>query len=521
MPSPTRRFYITTPIYYVNDTPHLGTAYTTLISDIFNRYHKLFGKETFFLTGLDEHGQKCQQAALAKGCLPQEHCDQMSRSYQSVWKALNIRYDLFFRTSSPSHKALVQKALMQLKNQGDIYEGLYKGWYSPSEEIFYQEKELIEGKSPAGREVIPLEEKNYFFKMSKYQNALQKHLEENRFFIFPSFRQNELKGFLKKPLQDLCISRPKKRVSWGVEIPFDSDYVAYVWVDALLNYITAIGYGEKEKEFQKWWFDTGAVHFIGKDILTTHGIYWPCLLMALKLPLPKTILAHGWLLNKEQEKMSKSKGLKIEPLELARHLGVDGLRYALARDIPLGKDAALSTALMEQRLNQDLAHSLGNILNRLLHLLKQQFEGYVPAPKAATDLKDSNSAAREELQKKLQHKTIELTQDFEDLIENFQLSEALIRIQDVLKHLNIYLEKTAPWKLARTNKPAAGVVIYTSLEALRIVSILLSPVMPEKINLLLSTLKSSAKKENLKWGLLKEGEALSAPATPLFPQFHS
>ena len=250
MKSRSSRFYITTPIYYVNAKPHLGTAYTSILSDIFNRYHKFFGKETFFLTGLDEHGQKCQQAAQERGIAPQKHCDAMSLQYQAAWKALNIKYDLFFRTTHRYNKNLhrgdhtkaVQEALQKLKDQGDIYKDVYEGWYSLSEEIFYAKKDLIDGKSPLGKEVVPIKEENYFFRMSRYQKPLKKYLEENPHFIYPSFRQNELKGFLKNPLQDLCISRSKKRVSWGIELPFDSDYVAYVWVDALLNYITGVGF---------------------------------------------------------------------------------------------------------------------------------------------------------------------------------------------------------------------------------------------------------------------------------------
>ena len=521
------RFYITTPIYYVNDNPHLGTAYTSIISDIFNRYHKLFKEETFFLTGLDEHGQKSQQTAEALGKHPQEHCDEMSQIYQKTWKALNIEYDLFFRTThrykeSPhkkNHTNAVQTVLQTLKDQGDIYEGLYKGWYSVSEEIFYKEKELIDGKSPSGREVIPIEEKNYFFKMSKYQERLQEHLDKYPSFILPSWRHNELKGFLKKPLQDLCISRPKKRVSWGVEIPFDTDYVAYVWVDALLNYITGVGFGGETKEdihdFKKWWIQTGAVHFIGKDILTTHGVYWPCLLMALSLPLPKTIFAHGWLLNKEQEKMSKSKGDVLNPLELAEQLGVDGLRYFLARDIPLGNDAAISKEIMTQKINQDLSHSVGNILSRLTHLVEKHFTGRIPP---SAPLKEDKAPTNEEpLRKQLIFMTEKLTTDFKGQIEGFQLSQALGNIQNLLTEVNVYLEKTAPWKMIKTNKEAAGVVIYTSLEVLRICGILLTPVMPEKMSLLLNTLSSKASFENLKWGELKEGEPVKI-IPPLFPK---
>ena len=513
------QFYITTPIYYVNARPHLGTAYTSILSDIFNRYHKFFGKETFFLTGLDEHGQKCQQAAEKRGLAPQKHCDEMSSEYQKVWTALNISYDLFFRTSSFQHKNLVQKVLNKLKDQGDIYEGVYKGWYSVSEEIFFTEKELVEGKSPSGREVIPIEEKNYFFRMSKYQKKLQKYLEEHPSFIQPLWRQNELKGFLKEPLKDLCVSRPKKRVSWGVELPFDSDYVAYVWVDALLNYVSAIGYLEDEERFQKWWIQTGAVHFIGKDILATHGVYWSSLLMALGLPLPKTIFAHGWLLNKEEEKMSKSEGDILNPMDMAELFGVDGLRYFLARDIPLGNDAAVLKETIKRRINQDLTYSVGNILSRLTHLLQKRFNGRIP--EGVLREKDSDEG-EEDLRERLIGQTEKLCSGFKSQIENFQLNKALESIQDVLKEINIYLEKTAPWKLPSSHDKEVGVILYTSLEALRICGILLYPVMPEKMNSLLKSLKSEDSIKppsfsDLKWSGLKEGDILQA-ASPLFPK---
>lgn len=532
MKDPSSRFYITTPIYYVNAQPHLGTAYTSILSDIFSRYHRFFGKETFFLTGVDEHGQKCQQAAKRRGLDPQRHCDEMSLQYQKAWKALNIQYDLFFRTTHRynkkfqrgDHTKAVQQALQKLKDQGDIYKDVYEGWYSVSEEIFYAKKDLVEGKSPLGKEVIPIKEENYFFRMSHCQKRLERHLEENPDFIYPSFRQNELKGFLKKPLQDLCVSRSKKRVSWGIELPFDSHYVAYVWVDALLNYISGVGFGggvrEDRDSFKKWWMDTGAVHFIGKDILITHGIYWPSLLMALGLPLPKTIVAHGWLLNKEREKMSKSEGDILNPLDMAECFGVDGLRYFLAREIPIGKDAAVLKELIKKRINQDLTCSVGNILSRLTHLLQKRFRGRVP--KGAGHLTDSGTEEGH-LRKKLIERIGKLCDEFKNRIESFQLSEALGDLQDVLKEVNVYLEKTTPWKLPFNQEKKVGFVLYASMEALRICGTLLFPVMPEKMSLLLKSLRGEdflfkdPTSSDLKWGGIKEGEILKA-APPLFPR---
>lgn len=502
-------FYITTPIYYVNDQAHLGTAYSTVIADILNRYHQLFGENTFFLSGVDEHGQKCEQAAKAKNLSPQEHCDQMSALFQKAWAELGVNYNMFLRTSSSQHKKLVQKIVQNLYDKGDIYSSNYKGWYCISEEIFYTEKDLVDGKSPSGKEVTYIEEKNYFFKMSKYQKALIKHLDDNPKFIRPAHRQNEIKSFLKKQLQDLCISRPKKRLSWGVELPFDKDYVIYVWVDALINYLTGINYLEDDASFQKYWKQAGATHLIGKDILMIHGVYWPCLLMALNLELPKTIFAHGWLLNKSQEKMSKSQGEKLDPLELAKDLGVEELRYFLAREIPLGNDAYVSRSLMVRRINQDLSDQLGNMLSRLARLVEKNYSGKIIKPTLeSSDCSDSHS---------FKQKTEALSQQVKHKIENYQLSESLQDIMNLLTELNRYLEQQAPWKTVKTDLEQAAVVLYNALEVLRICSILLYPVMPKKIEQILDLLGEKPTWENLQWGRLPLGKNLSHPAA-IFPR---
>jgi len=345
------QFYITTPIYYVNDKPHVGTAYSTVIADIINRYLQYFGNSSYFLTGLDEHGQKCQQVALSKKISPQSHCDQMAGIFKKCWQELNIQYDQFYRTSDSLHKKRVQEALKKLFDKGYIYESTYEGWYCVSEEIFYKEKDLIEGKSPQKNEVTRIKEKNYFFKMSLFQKQLIDHLNKNPDFIFPQARQNEVLSFLKKDLEDLCVSRPKSRLTWGVELPFDPQYVSYVWVDALLNYLFAI-----EKEEKSYWNE--AHHLIGKDILITHCVYWPCLLMALDIPLPKKVLSHGWLLNKEFEKMSKSKGDTLDPLNIIKEIGTDALRYYFIKGVRFGNDAPISLSLIKKEYNNDLAHNL-------------------------------------------------------------------------------------------------------------------------------------------------------------------
>ena len=429
----------------------------------------------------------------------------MSSHFEEIWQALNIRYDLFFRTSFAWHKQAVQKALQILYDKVDIYSANYEGWYCVSEEIFYTEKDLVDGKSPSGREVIPLKEKAWFFKMSKYQESLKKHLEEHPDFIRPDHRQNEIKGFLKKPLQDLCISRPKKRVSWGVELPFDKNYVAYVWVDALLNYITGLGYLRNEVLFKKHWQEGYNTHLIGKDILMTHAVYWPCLLMALDISLPKTILAHGWLLNKDFDKMSKSKGDKLDPIELSQTLGVCELRYFLAKGVVLGKDSYVSQSLMIKRINEDLADNLGNIFSRISRLIEKNFEGNVP------------EISGNEGNNRLKELTDKTCKSFKSQIEKFELSQALAGLSDLLGEVNKYLEQNAPWKLVKTDKNKAGFVLYNSLEVLRICAILLAPVMPRKMNQLLSELGEKADFRHIQWGRLPLGGRLKH-SKPLFPK---
>ena len=466
--------YITSPIYYVNDKPHLGTAYTSILIDIFKRYHLLFGDEVFFLTGTDEHGQKCLQRAESLGKSPKEHCDEMSEVFKQTWKKLNIDYNFFIRTTDEDHKQGVSRLLLELWDKKLIYKSKYKGWYSVREEIFYTEKD-IKDKSPSfKKELVPIEEENYFFKMSQYQQALIEHLNKNPDFIQPAYRQNELKGFLKKPLQDLCISRPKTRVSWGVELPFDQDYVAYVWVDALINYLTGISFGRDEACFNKWWKQARSVHFIGKDILITHGIYWPCLLLALDLPLPRHILAHGWLLNKDKDKMSKSKGEVIDPLKISEKISTDGLRYFLAREVILGNDAGISEAGIFQRYNQDLAGNLGNIFSRISRLIDKNYQGQIPD----LDEGDLNEARFDEIRQ-------QVSSFVSKNIKNFHLQQSLVEIFKLLDKTNQFLEEGQPWKLVKSDPKKAGAILHISLKNLIFAARMLEPVMPEKMKKIL------------------------------------
>ena len=505
-----KRFYITTPIYYVNDKPHLGTAYATITADVLTRFHRLFGEETFFLTGTDEHGQKVQQAAEKRGISPQQHCDEMVERFKSAWKALNISNDIFFRTTDEYHKKVVQTCLQKLFDRGEIYEATYEGWYSVSEEIFYTEKELVDGKSPTGKEVTKIQEKNYFFRMSKYQQRLIDHIEKHPDFIQPDFRKNEVLGFLRQPLGDLCISRPKSRLSWGIEIPFAKDYVTYVWFDALLNYATAVGLEQpgREADFKKWWVDAGPVHLIGKDILTTHSVYWTTMLMALEIPLPRHIFATGWILNKDNAKMSKSAGDVVNPVDIKDMIGLDELRYFLTRDVHMGNDAPFSLDLVESRVNSELANNLGNLLSRTSNLVEKFFAGKKPA-----FTKDDESSLQ------LREKTLALPELVKKDVECFRTSYALESIVQVLTLANRYLEEKAPWKMAKEDLPGAGHVLATTLEVLRIAGILLLPVMPDKAQELLNRIGSEpcAWNEVAKWPAIKEGSP-TRKGDPLFPR---
>lgn len=506
-------FYITTPIYYVNDQPHIGHAYTTVVADVLTRYHRLFGDASFFLTGTDEHGQKVQEAAAKLGRTPQEHCDQLVEHFLAAWKELQITNDMFIRTTSPLHRKVVQECLSQLFAAGDIYVQDYEGWYAVSEERFYTEKELVNGKSPEGNDVQRVTERNYFFRMSKYQQKLLDYIQENPKFIQPEVRRNEVLGFLRQPLGDLCISRPKSRLSWGIELPFDQDFVTYVWFDALTNYISALGYSTsnqaRDPKFDQFWKQ--AIHLIGKDILVFHAVYWPTMLMAMNLPLPKQIFAHGWWLTDSNEKMSKSKGVVVRPLDMKDVVGIDGLRYFLSRDITLGADAQFSSALVVSRVNTDLANNLGNLLSRTAQLIQKFFEGKTPELRVTHD--DS---------KALQARVDALTKFVEGEIRQMSPSTALAEIMETLGQANRYLETQAPWKTAKTDLVAAGESLAVVVETLRVCCILLHPVMPAKMNeaLRLMGQTDAPTIQQAKWGMLATGTPIEK-SQPLFPRIEA
>lgn len=491
-------FYITTPIYYVNDKPHIGHAYTTILADVLARYHREAGQDVFFLTGLDEHGQKVQQAAEKRGVSPQQHCDEMAPRFLELWDKLHIKYDDFIRTTESRHIEVVQQVLQKVYDSGDIYMAEYEGLYSVSEERFITEKEAESGEF---RDIRKLKEKNYFFKMGKYQQALLDHIKSNPGFIQPEHRKNEILGFLRNPLEDLCISRPKSRLNWGVELPFDSDYVNYVWFDALLNYITAPGYMSDEVTFQKWW--PVNYHLIGKDILTTHAVYWPTMLFAAGLPQPQTIFAHGWWLIGES-KMSKSLGNVINPLDLIDEYGVDPVRYYLMREMVLGQDSSFTIESFIKRYNSDLANDFGNLLSRVTTLITRNFDGKIP------EIGDPGEA--EETISSLAKKTVNLVQS---LIDKMRVNEAIEETMQFIRGVNRYMEQQAPWKQVKEDKAAASRTLYTAAEALRIGALLLHPVMPNRTEAVLKTLNSD--EPSFDWGRLKSGTVL-IKHDPLFPR---
>ena len=488
-----KNYYITTPIYYVNDKPHIGHAYTTILADTLSRFRQLIDQKTFFLTGLDEHGLKVQQAAEKNETNPQDHCDTMAPEFLELWKKLNIQYSDFIRTTEKRHIQVVQNILTEVYNNGDIYKDKYEGWYSISEERFITKKELDSGLF---RDVKKIEEENYFFKMSKYQKQLIKKIEDDNQFIQPSTRKNEVLGFLKQDLSDLCISRPKNRLEWGIEIPFDKDYVTYVWFDALINYISSPKYSEDKNHFEENW--PADVHLIGKDILTTHSVYWPTMLMSLGLPLPKTIFAHGWWLT-DKEKMSKSLGNVISPLMLIDEFGVDSVRYYLMSEMVLGLDATFSMDSFIKRYNSDLANDLGNLVSRISTLIDKNFDGIIP---------QSN-----EDQNDLSNQLSKI--DIEEKLNAFKMDGLIQNIMDFIRSINVYMEKNQPWKLVKEDKDLAGSVLYNAAESLRIATLMLSPVMPQKSQEILETLGSND--SSLEWGGLKSGEKIGS-INPIFPR---
>lgn len=506
------KFFITTPIYYVNDEPHIGHAYTTVMADVLARYHRITGDEVLFLTGTDEHGQKVEQAAKNRGVSPQDHCNEMVIRFQSLWKTLNVSNDDFIRTTESRHVRVVQDCLQRIFDIRDIYSDDYEGWYCIPDERFWTEKDLKDGNCPAcGRSVIQISERNYFFRMNAYQEWLIQHINSHPKFIQPETRRNEVLGFLKNPLNDLCISRPKTRLKWGIPLPFDDDYVCYVWFDALINYITSPGYLQNEKEFEFWW--PASCQLIGKDILTTHCVYWPTMLKAMGLPIPETVLAHGWWTIQE-EKMSKSIGNVVRPLDLANDYGVDAFRYFLVREMMLGLDSNFSEEAFVKRYNSDLANDLGNLLNRTIVMTRRYLDGQIP------DV-DPKHPALEAIKEQAQNTIEGVLQSLKRLEPNGIL-EAILKL---VREANRFVEIQAPWNLAKdpNGRLRLEITIYGLLETMRYLAILLFPVIPGKAQEIWDQIGAEgeigvSRVDDLKqWGGLRPGRNVK-PARPIFPR---
>jgi len=465
-------FYITTPIYYVNDVPHIGHAYTTIAADVLARYHRMRGHDVFFLTGLDEHGQKVQQAAAKAGILPQAHCDRFTPQFQDLWRKLDISNDGFIRTTDAPHQAVVQRFLQKLFDQQLIYRAEYTGWYCTFDERFWTEKDVEGGLCPdCQRPVEQLSESNYFFRMSQYQQRLLDHIEANPNFIRPESRRNEVLGFLQKPLEDLSISRPKSRLSWGIELPFDQDYVTYVWFDALVNYISSLEYLPAKPSVDRFWPAT--MHLVGKDILTTHAVYWSTMLMALEIPLPYTIFAHGWW-TVDGEKMSKSRGNVVDPYAMIDSFGTDAFRYFLLREVPFGQDGDFSRESFIGRINSDLANGLGNLLSRTVTLIQRSCGGKIPTP-ISSETTDLDAALHTTAEALVREKLpLHLGSD------RLEFNRALEAIWGLVQQANQYIDQTAPWVLAKNveKKNRLNTVLYHAAETLRFLCVGVYPFMP-------------------------------------------
>ena len=501
------KFYITTAIAYTSRKPHIGNSYEIVMTDAIARYKRLQGYDVFFQTGTDEHGQKIEEIAAAEGITPKQHVDRVAGEIREICDLLNTTYDKFIRTTDPDHERVIQKIFKKLYDQGDIYKGHYEGMYCTPCESFWTESQLIDGKCPdCGREVKPAREEAYFLKLSKYQKQLEEYIETNENFIYPESRKKEmLNNFIKPGLQDLCVSRTSFK--WGIPVDFDPKHVVYVWLDALANYITGIGYDPdgSSEQYKKYW--PADVHIIGKDIVRFHTIYWPIMLMALGEPLPKQVFGHPWLLF-GTDKMSKSRGNVIYADDLVDLFGVDAVRYYLLAEMPYASDGSITYENMIERYNADLANTLGNLVNRTIAMTNKYFDGVVQ-PGDVT----------EELDGELKALAVETVGKVDKLLSEYRVSDTLDAIFTLAKRCNKYIDETAPWALAKdeSKKARLGTVLYNLLESIRFVAVLLSPFLPETSEKILAQINTDIKDyDSLSaFGALKAGTVVGK-AEPLF-----
>lgn len=509
----SKNFYVTTPIYYVNGDPHVGSAYTTIAADAIARYKKTMGYDVFFLTGTDEHGQKIEETAKQKGYTPQEWTDIMAPKFVEMWKALNIEYTDFIRTTEPRHKEAVKKILKKVYDNEDIYKGEYSGKYCVSCETFVPENQIVNGNHcpDCGKELRVVKEESYFFKMSKYQDALLAHIDSHPDFILPRSRKNEVVSFIKQGLQDLSISR--NTFEWGIPIEFAPGHITYVWFDALTNYLTAVGYENNPELFDKFWTNGEVMHLLGKDIVRFHAIIWPCMLLSAGVKLPDNVVAHGWWTS-EGEKMSKSRGNVVDPVAESKKYGVDAFRYCLLREVQFGNDGDYSTKSVVTRINSDLANDLGNLLNRTLGMYKKYFDGVITA-----------GTTRDTFDDEIENLWNETLNEVTEQMNIVQFSKSLEAIWKFISRLNKYIDETAPWTLAKDTdkKDRLAVVMNHLVNGLYKTAVMIYPYMPaaaQKIwnQLGIDKLVRDAKVADITgWNLLPVGHILGN-AEPIFPR---
>lgn len=501
----SKKYYLTTPLYYVNASPHIGHAYTNILCDAFARWHRFRGEDVFLLTGTDEHGTKIEKVAKAAGKEPRAFVDEIVPTFKSLWELLNIQYDYFIRTTDEEHKKAVAEILQNLEKTGDIYKASYKGWYCTPCESFWTDLQLKEGKCPdCGREVQELLEENYFFRLSKYQDWLIEYIEKNPDFVRPDYRKNEILGFLRQPLEDLSITRPRARLTWGIDYPNSKDHVVYVWFDALINYVSIASYPEVKKKFPKLW--PADLHLVGKDILRQHAVYWPIMLKACGLELPKTVFAHGWW-TMSGAKVSKSRGNAVDPILLCNKYSVDAFRYFLLREVTLGLDGAFSEDLLAERYTTDLANDLGNLFFRVASMMEKYFAKAIP-----------------EFQEK-DMKLDEMAETFKTVDEammNIDPRSALTAIWGIVKKSNLYIEEKKPWSMAkdpaRKDELAADMAFLA--DRLAHVGVLLLAFMPATAEKIISAFHISKDYPGLREfarPLIKAGSILEK-GQPLFPR---